>query len=239
MPATFEEAWSVAADVEGWLTPAQGRRLFEAARRVPAGQAVVEVGSHRGKSTILLAAALRDGVVLTAVDPFDDPRWGGGPESLAVFEANLARAGVTDRVTLHRGLSKDAAKAWDGPEVGLAWIDGAHDRESVLLDIDGWGPHLAEGGSMLVHDAFSAIGTTRAVLRRLLWTRRYRYVGCVRTLLEFRKESRTLGEAATDAVQLSRRLAFFARMVAIKLARRRGLHALERRLMREPNEPLI
>jgi hypothetical protein len=29
------------------------------------------------------------------------------------------------------------------------------------------------------------------------------------------------------------------RMVAIKLARRRGLDGLERRLMREPNEPLI
>jgi predicted O-methyltransferase YrrM len=236
---TFEDAWSIAADVDGWLTPAQGRVLFEAAGRVPVGQAVVEVGSHRGKSTILLAAGLRDGVTLTAIDPFDDPRWGGGPDSLAVFESNLARAGVADRVTLERGLSGDVAATWTGPPVGLAWIDGAHDEGSVLVDLDGWDPHLADGGALLLHDAFSAIGTTRAVLRRLWWSRRYRYVTSVRTLVEFRKQPRTALEAASDAVALSRRLPFFARMVAIKLARRRGLHGVERRLMREPNEPLI
>jgi predicted O-methyltransferase YrrM len=239
VPTTFEEAWSVAATVEGWLTPAQGRALFDLASSVPVGQAVVEVGSHRGKSTILLASGLRDGVTLTAIDPFDDPRWGGGPESLEVFLANLSRAGVADRVDLRRGLSADAAAAWDGPPVGLAWIDGAHDRGSVLADIDGWDPHLAEGGTMLLHDAFSAIGTTEAVLLRLWWTRAYRYVGCVRTLVEFRREPRSVLEAAGDAARLSRRLAFFARMVAIKLARRRGWAGVERGLMRGPDEPLI
>jgi predicted O-methyltransferase YrrM len=239
VPTTFEAAWSLAADVEGWLTPAQGRALYDAAGRVAAGQAVVEVGSHRGKSTILLASGLRDGATMTAVDPFDDPRWGGGPESLAVFEANLASAGVTDRVALYRGLSGDAARDWSGPPVALAWIDGAHDRASVLVDIDGWDRHLVQGGSMLLHDAFSAVGTTRAVLRRLWWSRDYRYVGCVRTLVAFEKQPRSLLEAAGDAVRLSPRLAFFTRMVAIKLARRRRLHGLERRLMREPNEPLI
>jgi predicted O-methyltransferase YrrM len=239
VPTTFDEAWSVAVEVEGWLTPEQARALYDAAARVPEGQAIVEIGSHRGKSTILLAAALAHGVTMTAVDPFDDPRWGGGRESLEVFLANLERAGVADRVTLHRGLSRDAAAHWAGPPVGLAWIDGAHDRASVLVDIDGWDAHLAEGGTMLLHDAFSAIGTTQAVLLRLGWTRRYRYVGCVRTLVEFRKEPRTVLGAAGDATRLCGRLGFFSRMVAIKLARRRGLGGVERRLMREPNEPLI
>ncbi len=239
MLATFDEAWSVAEGVEGWLTRAQGRALFDAAARVPVGRAVVEVGSHRGKSTILLAAGLREGVPLTAIDPFDDPRWGGGPESLGAFTENLERAGLADRVTLQRGVSGDAAAAWTGPLVGLAWIDGAHDRASVLVDIDGWDARLADGATMLLHDAFSAIGTTQAVLLRLWWSRRYRYVGCVRTLVEFRKEPRTILQAAGDAARLSPRLVFFARMVAIKLARRRGHHGLERRLMLEPNEPLI
>jgi predicted O-methyltransferase YrrM len=237
--STFEEAWSLAVDVEGWLTEAQGRALFAAASRVPEGQAVVEVGSHRGKSTIVLAAGLRDGASLTAIDPFDDPRWGGGTASLAIFERNLATAGVVDRVRLCRGLSGDVAAAWEGPPVGLAWIDGAHDRVSVLTDVDGWGARLADGGALVLHDAFSAIGTTEAVLRRLWWTRRYRYVGSVRTLVEFRKEPRTWWQAAGDAARLGSKLPFFVRMVSIKLARRRGYHRLEHRLMREPNEPLI
>ncbi|HUD70041.1 MAG TPA: class I SAM-dependent methyltransferase [Acidimicrobiales bacterium] len=239
MPGSFADAWAIADGVEGWLTPQQGRALFDAATQVPQGRAAIEVGSHRGKSTILLASGLSTGATLTAIDPFDDPRWGGGPESLEIFRANLERAGVADRVELHRGVSQEAASTWSGLPVALAWIDGAHDRNSVLIDIDGWDRHLVTGGTMLLHDAFSAIGTTRAVLRRLWWTRRYRYVGCERTLVEFQKEERSVTGAVLDAIRLSPRLAFFARMVAIKLARRRGLHGLERLFMRGENEPLI
>lgn len=239
MPATFESAWSLASQAEGWLTEDQGRLLFEAARAVPPDEAVVEVGSHHGKSTILLAMGLAEGRGMTAIDPFDDPRWGGGRDALDAFEANLARAGVRERVTLRKALSADVARSWDGPAVGLAWIDGAHDLESVLEDLDGWSPLLAPGGRLLIHDAFSAIGTTRAVLRRLWWNRRLRYVGCERTLLVFSREPRSVPAAAADALRLSRRIPFFVRMVAIKFARRRHWSGLERAFMRRENEPLI
>lgn len=239
MAATLEEAWSFASKAEGWLTEPQGQLLFELAGTVPKDQAVIEVGSHHGKSTILLALGLPQGSTMTAIDPFDDPRWGGGPESLEAFEANLRFAGVTDRVTLFRGLSVDAARTWSGPKVGLAWIDGAHDYVSVLADLDGWTPHLAPGARLLVHDAFSAIGTTKAVLRRLLWNRHFRYERCERTLLVFVHEDRSLAASSLDALRLSRRLAFFSRMVAIKVARRRHWKQLEHLFMRGNNEPLI
>jgi predicted O-methyltransferase YrrM len=239
VPATFDEAWTLASQAEGWLTEAQGRLLFGAAGQVSDGEAVVEIGSHHGKSTILLALGLRPGATMTAVDPFDDPRWGGGPEAFEAFRRNLERAGVSDRVTLYRGLSADAARSWTGPEVGLAWLDGAHDLRSVLEDIDGWCPRVARGGRLLVHDAFSAIGTTKAVLRRLWWNRSFRYVGCERTLVVFEKEDRSVLGAIADALRMSRRLVFFARVVGIKLARRRNLPKVESFLMRVPNEPLI
>lgn len=239
MPTSFEAAWSSAAAAEGWLTEAQGRWLFDAAARVPAGEAVVEVGSHHGKSTILLASGLPAGTTLTAIDPFDDPRWGGGPDALAAFESNLERAGVRDRVVLARALSADVAASWSGAPVGLAWIDGAHDLKSVLADLDGWIPRLAPGGLLVLHDAFSAIGTTKAVLRRLWWNRSLRYAGCERTLVAFVREDRTHLEALVDAARLARRLPFFARMVGIKLARRRHWPRIERALMRGEHEPLI
>ena len=236
---TFEEAWATAAKVEGWLLPEQGHALFCAAATVPVGLSAVEIGSHRGKSATLIALGLRDGVRLTAVDPFDDPRWGGGPESLSIFQANMATAGVTERVDLFRGLSSEASASWRGPKVGLLWVDGAHDKASTLQDFDGWLPHMAPGGLLYVHDAFSAVGTTQAVLRRFWFSRRVQYLGCERTLVMFRIKPLSFSERLISGVQLSRRLPFFARVVAIKLARRRGLHTMERRFMKMDNEPLI
>ena len=237
--ATFEFAWSAAEKVEGWLLEGQGRELFEAARLIAPGTTAVEIGSHRGKSATLIALGLPDGARLTAVDPFDDPRWGGGPESLSIFEANMSAVGVRDRVDLYRGLSEEASASWSGLPVGLLWVDGAHDFASTLKDFDGWMPHMSVGGRIFVHDAFSAVGTTLAILRRFWFAPGIRYLGSERTLVKFEVVPLSWPERVKSAASLATRLPFFARMVAIKLARRRGLHQLERRLMTRENEPLI
>jgi predicted O-methyltransferase YrrM len=236
---SFEEAWTAAERVEGWLLKSQGRAIFDAARALPADTAAVEIGSHRGKSTTLIALGLPEGARLTAVDPFDDPRWGGGPESLAAFEANMAAAGVAERVDLFRGLSAEASAGWSGPPVGFLWVDGAHDLASTLADFDGWIGHMAPGGRLYVHDAFSAVGTTRAIMRRFWFSPRVQFIGCERTLAMFALRELSLTERVRSGARLSMRLGFFARMVAIKLARRRGWRRLERAFMREDNEPLI
>jgi predicted O-methyltransferase YrrM len=236
---TFSEAWALADGVDGWLLEAQGRALFEAAQRTTPGTAAVEIGSHHGKSAILIAKGLPDGVSLTAVDPFDDPRWGGGPESLAAFQRNIEGAGVANRIQLFRGLSAEAAASWTGPPVGFLWVDGAHDLTSTLQDFDGWMPHLAPGARLYVHDAFSAVGTTRAILRRFLFARRVRYIGAVRTCAMFQIGPMSWWARCRSALGILGRLLFFARMVAIKIARRRGLKGLERAFMKVDNEPLI
>ena len=239
MSPTFEDAWTIANEVDGWLLERQGRALFEAAGRVPPGSVAVEIGSHRGKSAVLIAMGLAGDARLTAVDPFDDPRWGGGPESLNLFQENLAKAGVSAKVDLFKGLSEEASAKWTGLPVGFLWVDGAHDLGSTLKDFDGWMPHLMSGAELYVHDAFSAVGTTRAILRRFLFAPNVRYIGSERTLAKFKVEPLTLQQRIISALGMASRLPFFARMVAIKLARRRGHHGLERRFMREDNEPLI
>ncbi len=239
MPPTFEDAWSIANEVDGWLLERQGRALFEAAGRVASGSVAVEIGSHRGKSAVLIAMGLPESNRLTAVDPFDDPRWGGGPESLTLFQENLAQAGVSAKVDLFKGLSEEASAQWAGQPVGFLWVDGAHDLESTLKDFDGWLPHLTRGAELYVHDAFSAVGTTRAILRRFLFSSNVRYIGSERTLAKFKVEPLNMLQRISSALGIASQLPFFTRMIAIKLARRRGLHGLERRFMREDNEPLI
>ncbi|MBU6234182.1 MAG: class I SAM-dependent methyltransferase [Acidobacteria bacterium] len=236
---TFDEAWQIADGIEGWLLKEQGRALFEAAHSLAPGTRAVEIGSHRGKSATLIALGLPPAARLTAVDPFDDPRWGGGPESLAAFNANLTAAGVNERVDLFKGLSEEASATWSEEPVGFLWVDGAHDVTSTLKDFDGWLPHLARGARLYVHDAFSAVGTTHAIFRRFFFARNVRFVGSVRSLAMFEVGPVSIVGRTRSALTLIARLGFFARMIAIKLARRSGHPRLERRLMTTDNEPLI
>src|SRR5215208_5355117 len=53
----FDAALTRAREVDGWMTDGQARRLWDAARRLGHGAQVVEIGSYRGRSMIVLALA--------------------------------------------------------------------------------------------------------------------------------------------------------------------------------------
>jgi predicted O-methyltransferase YrrM len=216
--AGFEAAWAVARDVEGWLTEAQARRLFAAAAAVAPGGRVVEIGSFRGRSAIVLAST---GADVVCVDPHAGsdrgPREiaadaGRGDADLEAFRANLARAGVADRVRHVRAFSDAALGEVPGP-VDVLFVDGAHRIVPARADIRRWGDRVRPGGRMLVHDAWSSIGVTLALLTTTVPGRRWRYVGRERSLAEFvREDVRGAGNAARQL----RELPWFARNVVLK-----------------------
>jgi predicted O-methyltransferase YrrM len=238
MAGSFETAWPRAARINGWLSEGQARALAEAAGTLPRGTSIVEIGSHHGRSTVILAHTKPPGSRLMAVDPFDDPRWGGGKSAYDVFLSNLSRAGAEHGVEAFRGTSEQAAAAWDGDPIGVLFIDGAHDRSSVLTDVDAWEPFMADGGFVYVHDAFSSPGVTVALLERHLLNRSFRYLGSVRSLAMFRREAMSRPAAAWSALRMLARLPYFLRNVLVKLAIRRGW-SLPQRLLghREPGCP--
>src|SRR4051812_2899706 len=181
----FEEAFAPAADVEGWLTEAQARRLWDAAQRVPAGGLVVEIGSFRARSAIVMAQALATGARLVAIDPHA----GGdrGPQEIeaeaargeadnAAFNSNLRAAGVAERVEHVRAMSSDAHGAVSDP-IDVLYVDGAHRFAPARDDIVRWGDRVRDGGTMLVHDSYSSIGVTLATLVSITFGKRWRYVG--------------------------------------------------------------
>jgi predicted O-methyltransferase YrrM len=65
LAATME----LVADVEGWTSPCQGPTLFDSAVNCPDVGAIVEIGSFRGRSTIVLATAADPSVQVVAADP--------------------------------------------------------------------------------------------------------------------------------------------------------------------------
>jgi len=104
---SLKETLTAIESVDGWLTPDQAGRLYAAAATCPAGGTIVEIGSFRGRSTIVLASAAVDGVAVVAIDPHvgtdRGPREIRGHEEQAStdrarFDANLATAGVAGKV---------------------------------------------------------------------------------------------------------------------------------------------
>ena len=197
----------------------------------------MEIGSFRGRSTIVLARGAGEVVAI-------DPHAGSdrGPRELAAdpalgeadhtaFETNLAAAGVRERVRHVRDFSGAAHGAVDGP-VSLLFVDGAHRLGPARGDIARWGGRVAPHGTMLVHDAFSSVGVTLALLAECAFSARWRYRGRTGSLAEYERLATPLrGRArAADAARQLAQLPWFARNLAIKalvLARARPLaHAL-------------
>jgi len=233
----FGRALALVDGVQGWLTETQARALYDAARAVGPGGRIVEIGSFRGRSTIILASALRDGVELVAIDPHGGgdrgpqeiaPDAARGDQDHSAFVANLARAGLTDRVRHMREMSYDALGALPGP-VTLLFVDGAHRYKPASDDIARWGDRVPVGGEMLIHDAFNAIGVTLAQLRLLVTSRRWRYEGRRGSLAIYRRTSLSAAELARNAIAQLLELPYFVRNGLVKvllLARLRRLARL-------------
>lgn len=220
--ATFADTWMSIQGIDGWLTEGQARMLYEAAAALRPGEAIVEIGSHHGRSTIILGTAKPAQTLLLAVDPYGDPRWGGGEDALGVFQANLADHALSDEVQLARQLGAQAGQEWAGPPVGLLFVDGAHDYPSVDADLRAWMPHLSPTATVLMHDAFSSPGVTQVAFRRMFGSHQFTYIGSSRSLIGFsRSHPNNLGRAVSCARMIGK-LPWMARNLAIKVAHRRG-----------------
>jgi len=158
---------------KGFMPADEGDALHQAA--VAAAAAVptapfVEVGSYCGRSTIWLGAAARDaGTVVFAVDHHrgseeNQPGWEwhdpslvdariGAMDTLALFRSTLYDADLEDWVIAVVGRSATVARYWT-TAAALVFIDGGHGAEPARTDYAGWAPHVALGGSLVIHDVF-------------------------------------------------------------------------------------
>jgi predicted O-methyltransferase YrrM len=240
----FETVWPRIAPIEGWLSREQAIALYEAAGTVAPGRWIVELGSHHGRSTVALAKGKQESAGLLAVDPF--PR---GDAAYNAFLDNLRSLGLGGDVQLFRGTSEEAARYHEllfevaggeafgdkqemsRTEIGLLFVDGLHDRNSVLRDIELWEPLIGEGGLVYFHDAFFRLGVTLAVLERHLLNSWFRYLGSVGNLAMFRRE-RDVGnrEMVRGSIRLLGRLGYFGRNVVTTVALRREWSAVLRLL---------
>lgn len=213
--------------IDGWLSRGQVAALYDAAATCPPGGTIVEIGSFRGRSTVVLASAAPEGAMIVAIDPHaGNDR---GPQEIdgfaveadadhQVFCENLRAAGVAARVRHVRRFSTEAHDEVGAP-IDVLYIDGAHRFAPAREDIDQWGARVTESGALLIHDSFSSVGVTLAILRELLLGSRFRYVGRSRSMAIYRADLEAsprarLGNAGRQVAQLP----WFARNLAFKVA---------------------
>jgi len=226
--------------IDGWLTDDQAAMLADAAAACPPDGEIVEIGSFRGKSTVVLATNAPDGAAVVAIDPHaGNDR---GPQEMdgfaaeaatdrVVFEKNLAAAGVRHRVRHVSEFSDRAHGAVHG-SIDVLYIDGAHRYGPARADIRDWGARVADGGELLIHDSFSSVGVTLAILRELVFGGRFRYVGRSRSLVRYRADLAATGvrPRVLNAARQIAQLPWFARNVAVKVLLSLGLGRLLTRL---------
>jgi predicted O-methyltransferase YrrM len=145
--------------------------LADMARQVPADEAIVELGVYQGKSALTLAWGASQGnhAHVWAVDPWE--LYQGVPVDLSFMggsygatntkgtrrwaEHNVRALGYSRSITLIQGHSRSEGQAWQGPPIGLLFIDGDHSYEAVQGDLLTWAEHMAPGGTIVFDDYVS------------------------------------------------------------------------------------
>ncbi len=161
---------ALADAARGVMPRDEGLALHQHAGGVDAPGPFLEVGSYCGKSSVYLgAAAEAQGRLLFALDHHrgseeNQPGWEwhepdlvdpatGRIDTLPHFRRTIGEAGLDGTVVALVGDSPRVAAAWATP-LALLFIDGGHGEEPAHLDYEGWVPHLAVGGTLLIHDVF-------------------------------------------------------------------------------------
>lgn len=195
---TADQVAALAAAVEGWLSDAQGRALYAAARAVAGRGAIVEIGSWKGRSTIWLAAGAKvAGQRVFAIDPHTHSKEDPHARTLAEFQENLRRAGLADVVEPLVMTSTDAAAILKGP-VELLFVDGDHSYEGAARDAFIWLPRVVDGGTVMFHDVATAAysGPRRVFRGRVCLSSRFESIRRVGSMTAARKTARRRGLAA-------------------------------------------
>jgi predicted O-methyltransferase YrrM len=110
----------------------------------------VEIGTHMGVSAAVIARALAANGRLFCVDPWtrrgtmENPSW-------RVCRRELARQGVSAKVSILRGFSSDVGPALPG-DADFMFIDGDHSWEGIENDWRLVKEKLAIGGIVCLHD---------------------------------------------------------------------------------------
>ncbi|MCM8787820.1 MAG: class I SAM-dependent methyltransferase [Candidatus Omnitrophica bacterium] len=148
--------------IEGWLSEKEALVLYRTVKNLRVlNPIVVEIGSWLGKSSVVLAKAVKKKKgFLHCIDPFDASGDSFSKDSYSTknfdlkekFLSNIKKAKVEKYVKLIPKKSQDAIKEWNSP-IDFIFIDADHTYSNVKEDFIFWSKFLKVGGYIAFHDA--------------------------------------------------------------------------------------
>jgi predicted O-methyltransferase YrrM len=201
LDAVLDAAWEAARRVSGYMVENEARFLGLIAACAPVKGAIVEIGSFKGKSTVMLAKVAEHyglGPVV-AIDPHNSPELldhdsDPSASSYQDFLNNIQSAGVSSLVEVHHAYSSDVSSTWNRP-VRFLWIDGDHTYKGAKADFDGFFPHVVPQGMVAFHDSLNVFsGPIRVFVEDVLRSNQFGAAGFVHSIAwsQFRPEDGAL-----------------------------------------------
>ncbi len=229
--AVIENAWQATKDVPGFLRENEARLLGALAVCIPARGAIVEIGSFKGRSTVMLAKVVSHygfGPVVS-IDPHTHNLTNGAdsstqPSTYQDFEATLRKAGVIEQVEIHRAFSAEVSRTWTR-DIRFLWIDGDHTYAGAKSDFDGFSPFVRPGGVVALHDALNNFsGPIRVFVEEILRSNRFGPAGFVHSTAwaQFRPTD------AADFEEAKKKLEVRAARLLPFVRKNGALHGLEK-----------
>lgn len=230
LPAGFDEftdkLLNEIESVEGYLTPKEVRFLALLAACPTAVGDVLEIGSFKGKSTVILAKSAQFGgnhTKIYAVDPMTapsetDPDLRGAASSFEDFQKNIKAHEVHENIEFHQTFSYELAKTWDKP-LRLLWIDGDHTYHGTKSDFEGFAPHLADGGIVAIHDVLHEFdGGIRVFMENVLLSPNFAASGFCGSIAwaQFRKNEAECRRFSNEKLALYKKLSRLIPFVVFK-----------------------
>ncbi len=146
-------------DVPGMITEAEGRFLYWLTRETALGGAVVEVGTWLGRSTVHLAAGLRDAGLPGRLHAYDRFVWLPDQAHQAPdlplrpgqsFEPVFRRFVETVDPGVHVHRADLGEIVWDAGPIDVLFLDAPKRWSEVWSALRTFGSHLVPGRSLLV-----------------------------------------------------------------------------------------
>lgn len=166
-------------EIDGWLSDGDANILYKYAK-LNNGGVIVEIGSWKGKSTVVLAMGSKDGYSnkVYAIDPHENTeahKLFKQDSTKQIFENNLKLFGVDDIVVPIFKKSVDATKDVNN-QIGLLFIDGSHEYEDVKNDINNYIPFTGIGSVILFHDYCNESGVIKAINELLCASNKFKKI---------------------------------------------------------------